>query len=619
MRVTLVCPNLYHDAIRLQPGRYVTEVVKYLQNNGHAVTIVTDTGSKAIVSVQVNGANVETIKTVLVTIGYQNDELKNKVVNSSPDILVWLIGQSSFWHLSWPNWIAWPVVGLFAGSIYTPQEIVRLGFDELRQNPQFYGYFLLSALVPRWLVQRVLNHQVVHSVIVLSKTVQQQLQQQGIPQEKIKVIYPGLDPLQQDELPVSTTNDNKELTALYLGSPYLYRGADAAIKAIAHIGQRWGHHVKLIILSRRHDNQMIADENKLLTLIEHLQLQNQVKVMSGFLSPTEVQQQLYQTDMILLPFKLIPSEMPLAIMEGMRQGKPVITSALGSTVEVLAHGRGLTVTPNSPTELAQAMMSLVYAPAMRQTMGQKAQKYIIESWPTWPEMGQQVEMVLHEATHKPTILTSPRLICLIGPDGVGKSTFIKEIMASVTARGGKAKQVWLRFPQFLSVPLLVYCRLTGLSYHFQRNNVKYGVWEMWRSRWVSKLFPWLQLIDMTLYLIFKIYLPLWFGWTVVCDRFVHDTLVDIMVGIDNDQLHTQWVGQLFLKLVPAYARVVCIDSSSEVTFKRRPELKYDTPWKTRQALYQQICMRENIPIIDNSQSIEATREKLVQLGEMNYV
>jgi len=617
MRVTVICPNLYHDSLRLLPGRYVTEMVKYLQCGGHVVTIITNTGAKALASAQVSGAKIETVKTVLVTIGYPNNELKHKVINSNPDILVWSIGQSSFWHLSWPSWIAWPVVGLFTAPIYTPNEIIRLGLNEFRHNPQFYSYFLMSAFVPTWLVQRVLNHPVVSSVIVLSEAVRQRLQQNGIPQEKIKVIYPGLDPVEYYESPV--VNNKAELTALYLGSPYLYRGADIAIKALAHIQQHWGPHLKLTILSRRHDNQLVADENNLAALIERFQLQNQVQIISGFLSAAEVQQQLCQADMILLPFKLIPSDMPLTIMEGMSHGKAVITSALGSTVEVLADGRGLTVPPNNPTALAQAIMSLIYAPATRQLMGQKAQNYMIQSWPTWQEMGQQVETVLHEARHKPNALTTPQLICLIGPDGVGKSTFIKEIMASVTARGGKAKQVWLRFPQFLSVPLLVYCRLTGLSYYFQRNNVKYGVWEMWRSNWVSKLFPWLQLIDMTLYLIFKIYLPLWCGWTVVCDRFVHDTLIDIMVGIDNDQLHTQWVGQLFLKLVPAYAKVVCMDSSSEVTFKRRPELQYDTPWKMRQGLYHRICQQENIPLVDNSESIEATRGKLAQLWEINHV
>jgi hypothetical protein len=205
---------------------------------------------------------------------------------------------------------------------------------------------------------------------------------------------------------------------------------------------------------------------------------------------------------------------------------------------------------------------------------------------------------------------APRLICLIGPDGVGKSTFGQQFIESVIARGGKAQRAWLRFPHIVSIPILVYCRLAGLSYYFEREGVRYGVWEMWRSRWVPWLFPWLQLIDTALYLIFKVHIPLWLGRTIVCDRFVHDVLIDIMIGIRDERLYEKTVGRLFLRLVPGRAEVVCIDSPAEVVFKRRPELKHDTPWLMRRALYRHLSEVAGIPIVDNSQSIQTTQREL---------
>jgi glycosyltransferase involved in cell wall biosynthesis len=150
------------------------------------------------------------------------------------------------------------------------------------------------------------------------------------------------------------------------------------------------------MLSRRHKGQLERDEQRLQMLIKKNGLQDRVNMISGFLPPLEVQRHLHQADLILLPFKLIPSEMPLTVMEGMRQGKSVITSSLGSMVDVLAGGRGLTVPPNRPDDLAQAILSLANSPTKRQAIGQVAQSYI-QSWPTWEEMGRQVEALLEEA------------------------------------------------------------------------------------------------------------------------------------------------------------------------------------------------------------------------------
>jgi glycosyltransferase involved in cell wall biosynthesis len=156
--------------------------------------------------------------------------------------------------------------------------------------------------------------------------------------------------------------------------------------------------IKLIVLSRRSKGQFEQDEQKLYRLIADLRLQNQVNIISGFLPPLDVQRHLYQADVVLLPFKLIPSEMPLTVIEGMRQGKPVITSSLASMIDLLGEGRGLTVPPNRPADLAEAMTSLVNSPAKREAIGQLAQDYI-ESWPTWEDTGRNVKAILQQVRH----------------------------------------------------------------------------------------------------------------------------------------------------------------------------------------------------------------------------
>jgi phosphatidylinositol alpha-1,6-mannosyltransferase len=396
MRVTVICSNLRQDTARLQPGRYVTEIVKYLETSGHPTTVITDTGRYAPDPSAVGGANIQTVRTVRVSARWGNSELQAKVRTSRADVLLWMVGQSSFWHLTWPRWIEAPVVGLFTAPVYAPREVLRLGIQELCHSPRFYAFYLFSSLAPDWLARGVFNHAAVSTVIVISQTVRQRLRAKGISDQKLEVIPPGLDPRASiDRLTTTSAYTENTLAALYLGSPQLYRGPDVAIRAVARL-RDIGVPINLTILSRRSKGQFESDEQKLHRLIEGLGLWKQVNIISGFLPAIEVQRHLCQADMVVLPFKLIPSEMPLTVIEGMRQGIPIITSSLESMVDLLGEGRGLTVPPNRPDDLAEAILALINSSARREAIGQSAQRHV-ESWPTWEDTGRNVEFILQQA------------------------------------------------------------------------------------------------------------------------------------------------------------------------------------------------------------------------------
>jgi len=206
-----------------------------------------------------------------------------------------------------------------------------------------------------------------------------------------------------------------------------------------------------------------------------------------------------------------------------------------------------------------------------------------------------------------------RLICLIGSDGVGKSTLVQHIIDFREAEGVRAKRVWFRYPFLFSIPILVYCRMSGLSYYQEHDGVRFGRWEFWRSRWVPQVFPWLQLIDTAIYLYLFVRLPLWLGRDLICDRFIHDVLVDIMAGISDHQLYIKRVGQLFIRLVPDVADVVCIDATWDVIRRRRPDLIHDATWQVRRDLYHSLSKELEIPIVDNSRSVVLTQIELRKL------
>jgi glycosyltransferase involved in cell wall biosynthesis len=78
-------------------------------------------------------------------------------------------------------------------------------------------------------------------------------------------------------------------------------------------------------------------------------------------------------DLFLLPSYV--EGQPLAILEAMQAGKPVISTPVGGIPDAIDHGiSGLLVAPGAPGEIATAVLKLVRDPELRSSMGIAARK-----------------------------------------------------------------------------------------------------------------------------------------------------------------------------------------------------------------------------------------------------
>jgi len=155
-----------------------------------------------------------------------------------------------------------------------------------------------------------------------------------------------------------------ELAILSIGRLTEQKGLADLVEAIALVTSH----------TRRAIKYLLAGEGPLKAALQErarrLGLQEQVLFLS---LRTDVGDLLAVSDMVVLPS--LHEGLSIALLEAMAAGKAVVTTALGSTVEVLQHGEtGLLVPTRRPDLLAQAILALAQDHELRARLGTQARQ-----------------------------------------------------------------------------------------------------------------------------------------------------------------------------------------------------------------------------------------------------
>jgi hypothetical protein len=193
-----------------------------------------------------------------------------------------------------------------------------------------------------------------------------------------------------------------------------------------------------------------------------------------------------------------------------------------------------------------------------------------------------------------------RFIYLAGADGTGKTTQARILVKDLQSRGIRCRHLWLRFPFFFSLPLLAYARWRGYSWHEVYDGIRYGYWDFKSSRVMRTVFPWVFLFDATLAALVRVHLSLWQGVTIVCERFVLDMLVDLVVALDDPTFHQHPPGTLFLRLLPNRSKILILHLDVGTIRQRRPELEFDKKLAARLEAYGWIASVLSLPQLSSA-------------------
>lgn len=214
------------------------------------------------------------------------------------------------------------------------------------------------------------------------------------------------------------------------------------------------------------------------------------------------------------------------------------------------------------------------------------------------------------STNSSSLALPPRFIYITGCDGTGKTTLTHLLMDDLAAQGIETHHVWLRFPFLFSLPILVYARLRGFSWYETDAEFRHGYWDF-RSSWLMRAcFPWLLLADASLAAIPKIYMPLWGGKTVVCERFILDMIVDLSVACLDEGFHKKYPGKLFLHLLPPQTKIFLLDLDSKIIKGRRRDLEGDRNLEARIHQYRILMDDLSLQAISTQKPANEISEKI---------
>jgi hypothetical protein len=204
----------------------------------------------------------------------------------------------------------------------------------------------------------------------------------------------------------------------------------------------------------------------------------------------------------------------------------------------------------------------------------------------------------------------PSLISIVGVDGSGKTTLANWLAEELAVSGRHPVQVWSRFRNYLSKPLLGLTRLTGHNYYRTFAEVRFGFHDFERLVGYRELFALLQAADVNIAAYLRIHRLRNTADVLICERGPWDTLVDVTSDTGLTWLPASWLGNIYSLLMRRDGQVLWVSRDRENILRTRPELVHDHKLAPRIMAYGQLAALHGWDVIDNNGTLESTKQQI---------
>jgi glycosyltransferase involved in cell wall biosynthesis len=206
------------------------------------------------------------------------------------------------------------------------------------------------------------------AVVAVSNEVKQRLLKAGVREDKIHLVRNGIDLRPFDKATPSLSNtvseDRSPIVGL-IGRLSIEKGVDIFLQAAARVLVEVPS-TKFVVVGEG------PDRDKLESLIDELKIRQSVSM----LGQRDDMPSVYASLDIMVSASR-QEGLPMAVLEGMASGLPLIATPVGDVPTVVNDGRtGVMVPPENAALLASAIVTLLRNPAQRERLGAAARKLI---------------------------------------------------------------------------------------------------------------------------------------------------------------------------------------------------------------------------------------------------
>jgi len=155
---------------------------------------------------------------------------------------------------------------------------------------------------------------------------------------------------------------------LFPGGAKFLKGGDLLLVALAELKEEIPDIHTYVALD-------VPEGHQLRRMVFELELEQNVTFV-GFLPPKEYRRLLASVDLLVLPSRR--EAFPIALLEAMALGKPIVASRVGGIPEVIKDGRNGILVDLEPRQIAQAILRLYWDEKLRQEMARNNLQDIVQ-------------------------------------------------------------------------------------------------------------------------------------------------------------------------------------------------------------------------------------------------
>jgi glycosyltransferase involved in cell wall biosynthesis len=219
---------------------------------------------------------------------------------------------------------------------------------------------ILERRIIRWLAKGS------KKIITFTETSKQRLISHGFPAGKIKVkyIYEFASEISGKEVPLT-----KDI--LFIGSFRPQKGLDVLLQAMPSILKKIPD-AKLTVIGRGNE----PDKERIEILVQNLNIEKSIEFL-GQKDNKETLEIVSRSKVVVVPEQWFSDFGPIALIEAMAQGRPVVASKIGSAPEFIKDGlNGFLAGHNQPEEFTGKIVWLLQNHEKAEEIGRKAKETV---------------------------------------------------------------------------------------------------------------------------------------------------------------------------------------------------------------------------------------------------